>query len=70
MPKQGTQNVKFCLFVESMTVHKLKALLQRIYKADPETMKLTYTSAEVSFIVPISIKVTEDDVNICEELFF
>ena len=31
-----------------MLVGKVKAMLQRIYKGDPETLKLTYTSQEVS----------------------
>ena len=31
-----------------MLVGKVKAMLQRIYKGDPATLKLTYTSQEVS----------------------
>ena len=32
---------------ESMTVQKLKALLQRLYKVDPINMTLTYSSLKV-----------------------
>ena len=35
-------------FIETMLVGKVKAMLQRIYKGDPATLKLTYTSQEVS----------------------
>ena len=35
-------------FIETMLVGKVKAMLQRIYKGDPATLKLTYTSHEVS----------------------
>ena len=31
-----------------MLVGKVKAMLQKVYKGDPATLKLTYTSQEVS----------------------
>ena len=39
----------FCFpIVVSMSVQKLKVMVQRLYKADPQTLRLTYTSEKVS----------------------